>query len=231
MVSATARLTAGRCVKNHCRWGHPRVNATAAGDNESARLSPIAGILLSRRDIFVREIGLAGAASVFPLSVSGSVRLKLASAPTENSIRAAVARIADMLDEKSTTSARAADCVIVEGNVITIRMPWFRITWGWNILAPFNAGRVEVSGGNDAITVRYAMSTVAMFIFTTLPLVAALALTSWAKPDTLSAIRSFLPWFGLAWLWIFGMNYLIAMIRFPLWLRRGIRRDPELKRR
>lgn len=223
MVSATARLPAGRCVKNHCRWDHPRVNATAPGDNESARLSPIAGI---RRDIFVREIGLAGAASVFPLSVRGSVRLKLASAPTENSIRAAVTRIADMLRADKFTDIR------IGTSTIEFHAGVRRWITSWRILLPFGRGTIHVEPRDGLLRVSYDLSMHQLLIAVTLATATLLALLLFCVllyGRRVGEISSILPLFAAFWVGLIGINYVAAMFDMPRWLRKGLRELPELQ--
>jgi len=161
---------------------------------------------------------------MFPVSVTGSIRLKLGAPPSDRTVKAVVDRIVDMLDAASATEAWT------ENNQVRFKVSIFRLIWNWNILVPFNAGRFVVVPEDLSLVVRYSLSVLRMFLFVTLILAALLVFFFWQSTDRMEALRTDLPGLGLAWLWLFGVNYLITMIRMPLWLRRGLRRDPELKR-
>ena len=167
---------------------------------------------------------------MFPISVAGTVRLKMGVPVTDAMVRAACDRIADMLDEAMAGSS-AADNVRIEGNTVHFYAAWFALRWNWNFLAPFDKGQIIVELHRNAIAIRYTLSTVNMLLLITSVLAAIGAFVVWGKPDILKEVRTIAPYLGLGWLWLFGMNYLIGMIRAPLWLRRGLRKDPELRKR
>jgi len=197
------------------------VNAVPGSANISVQ-SPMPGARGARvLDLPLQYVG----AAVFPVSISGSIHLKLDAAPSEMTAKVAVDRIVDMLDLAGAAGVRT------EGNRVLFWVGWFRPVWNWNILVPFNSGHIEVWSRGKALSVSYTLSVLRMFLVVTLLLAALMTFVVLGKADPMAQVQATLPWVGVAWLWLFGLNYLIATIRFPLWLRRGMRKSPQLERR
>jgi hypothetical protein len=137
--------------------------------------------------------------TLFPFTVSGSVRI--AAEKSLVNLPAAVAvRIEEMLDSVDATS------VTINGPNVRFTTRLFRLVWNWNILVPFDRGDICVEAKANFLTVRYRLSTGRMLLIVTTMI-----------------LRQNGPFLAVAWIWLFGMNYLIGAIRFPMWLRSGLR--------
>jgi len=150
---------------------------------------------------------------MFPVSLSGSVRIANAHARAQ----AAAARIVDMLDEKADTGARAQG-----SEVVFERVPLFGMS-RTNILGPFNAGSFQVETEDTALRVRYRLSTMRLLLFVTGAVGAIAGFDAWIRLAHHEDWREAVWVFAAGWLWLFGMNYVIAAIRIPLWLKRELR--------
>jgi hypothetical protein len=154
----------------------------------------------------------------FPLSITGSVTV-----PKDDTDFVTVPNLAQGI-EKLLSEAKATS-VARDGNSITFTAGFFRFVINWNILVPFGSGKLEVEDEGHRIRVRYAARTVPLLVFTS-SVFCAIAI--WMSLAELRA-GTFPAWallwvFGVFWVWLFGMNYVIAMIRFPFWLKRGLLR-------
>lgn len=145
---------------------------------------------------------------MFPISFEGQIEL-LDFSPEQ--IDAVAGRVASAL-----VRVRARN-VCCDGNVVTFHGGMFRLVSSWNILAPVSHGTIEVHGGSPS-NVTYKLVCVEMLVVTTLMVaIAGFAIPS--KAPTLFRLGA--P--ALLWLWLFGMNYLVAMYRLPAFLRRAVR--------
>jgi hypothetical protein len=154
---------------------------------------------------------------MFPVSIRGSIRLK-GGADGDALAEMATSRIVEMLE-----NARASE-VWVEGNEIRFAAGVFRRVWNWNILGPLGSGTIRVLPKGGSARVSYALSTLQLLgLVTGMLAIAGLVMFSTA-PHSASQARSILTILAFGWACLFGANYLIAMIRFPLWLKFGLRR-------
>lgn len=145
---------------------------------------------------------------MFPLAIVG--RVESATIPIEQ-VPAIVAALKSALAQ-----ARASDVSEI-GNKVTFRGGAFRSVFNWNVLVPFGSGVIEVHTGSPG-TVEFRFSCVQMFVVVTLMVSFAAFIIPTTKPL----------WFRLGaplamWLWLFGMNYLIAKFRLPAFVRRAVR--------
>jgi hypothetical protein len=93
---------------------------------------------------------------------------------------------------------------------------------GWNVLAPIGSGYLIATAKENSIAVRYQLSMVQLLLFVT-----AVAVV-FAIPSAVRGRLDFFPF--LLWLWLFGMNYVITLFRFPYWLLTGLEDMPEIRR-
>lgn len=119
--------------------------------------------------------------------------------------------------EEALVGAKAADITRV-GNTISFRGGLFRFVIGnWNVLHPVGHGEIEVVPGSPG-AVRYDLSCVQMLVVATL-MVGWLTVSMSSRGHvTLGTVL--IPLIG--WLWLFGMNYLIAAVRLPAFVRSAI---------
>ncbi len=156
---------------------------------------------------------------MFPIDVSGSIRLRDLANPS-NSIKPVADRIVAMLDEAGASE------VWLEQNVVRFKRGLFGGgVWstGWNILAPFDSGTIRLDTEDTSLRVRYRWSTIRMMLIVTGLMAVVLV------PSVQHNVKHPVDWqlaikfAGLGWLWLFGMNYLIGMIRVPLWIKRELK--------
>ena len=143
---------------------------------------------------------------MFPLSITGSIKLQ---AISPQQVSGVVASIVAALERE-----RASNVSII-GNTISFRAGVFRFVSRWNVLVPVASGTLEVKAGAPGSIVFRFSCIQFLAIFTTIVLILGLALPS--EVSTVSHLVIPL----VAWLWLFGMNYLIAAIRLPSFVRRA----------
>ena len=142
----------------------------------------------------------------FPISINGSVRLRVTSPDT------LIPRVTEEID--ALLSGELAKAVDVDGSSVSFRAGMFRMVPGWNILAPIGSGRLIAEASESAIVVRYHLSLVQSLLFVTA------ATLLFAAPAV--AAGQFVIYPIVMWLWLFGMNYVLTLFRFPNWLRTGL---------
>ncbi len=160
---------------------------------------------------------------IFPLGMSGSIRLKNAhSSPNLKTI--VNSHIEQMLGDAKAKSTSLG------GGKVEFIGGFFRAVGNWNILVPFGSGQVwaEMEGA-DVLVVRYRLSTVQLFVTITGALAALAIFLLFASG--FAGLATMFPFFAIGWAWLFGANYVTGLIRFPSWLRRGILEIPELANR
>jgi hypothetical protein len=162
----------------------------------------------------------------FPLSNEGTVVIDTAIYP-ELSPAVIVDRLRGMLMD-----AKASDVSTVV-DTVEFKNVFFRLVWNWNILVPYEAGSFSVAAQGRGLEVRYDLSTRRMLrtvsglvgffaaIFVA-GLVVPLATGEAGASETMQEIPNFAILFVIAWLWLFGMNYIVAKMRMPSWLKDGL---------
>jgi len=97
---------------------------------------------------------------------------------------------------------------------------FFRFVFNWNILVPFDCGTIEVEDQGAVFNVKFRASTFRMLKLTFgMSIGFAIFAFVGGAPPRIPALM-----FVMAWIWLFGGNYVLAAIRFPLWLRRALKR-------
>jgi hypothetical protein len=104
-----------------------------------------------------------------------------------------------------------------EGGRVLFAGGIFRFVSSWNLLGPITRGWVEVTPTGKGTVVRYKIWFSEMLLGVTL-LVAIMGtfMHVWQRPtaDTIS-------WLAFMWLWLFGVNLLTTLVRFPRFVRRA----------
>ena len=144
---------------------------------------------------------------MFPLIISG--RVESASISAEQ-VPVLVAGLSSAL-----ARARASD-VTCAGNALAFRAGIFRLVFSWNVLVPVGSGAIQVHAGTSGI-VQYRFSCVQMLIVVSIMMLLLAFLIPRTEPLVL---RVGVP--VVLWLWLFGMNYMVASFRLPAFLRRAL---------
>jgi hypothetical protein len=159
---------------------------------------------------------------VFPLSVAGNTSI-----PTDRcrfrEIEDNIARIEDLLIIAGVkTLARDGESIVFKSGVGRM------LSFNSNVLLPFDSGRIDVEGDGDRLLIKYQASTSQLLIIVTLTIVGFAIFFAYHRENFTNGTLPPFWFFGLGWLWLFGMNYIIGAIRFRRWLRRGLER-PEMQ--
>jgi hypothetical protein len=154
----------------------------------------------------------------FPISITGTISL-----PKGTSDLRGVEEVCGQV-ENLLESARATVITRQDGS-IAFTAGIFRFVTSWNVLVAINYGKIVVKDAGPVVRVSYFASTIEMLILTTLMLciISVWVIHNDSKGVTFPAQHPL--WFAaLGWFWLFGANYLLAALRFPRWLERGLRR-------
>jgi hypothetical protein len=144
----------------------------------------------------------------FPFSLEGTVAIEMVDlASTMSAVETAI--------RKAKPGAITRD-----GAKITFRAGAFRLglMTNWNVLIPIGSGELFFSQEGDLVLIRYAVSLVELFVTVTVMLLIMLGIVPILAGEHTLWPLGFLP---VAWLWLFGMNYLTTKSRFPRFLRRA----------
>ena len=143
---------------------------------------------------------------MFPISIVGEFDISMKESEDVNSVLNKI--------EKGLDTVRATS-IVRTANKVTFRGGIFRLVTNWNILVPVGYGVIGVQPGNPG-SVTYKFSCLEMLVTTTIMVVLMGVFILSSIP--ISAFSIFAPIF--MWLWLFGMNYLIAMLRLPVFVKK-----------
>ncbi len=96
---------------------------------------------------------------------------------------------------------------------------FFRLVMNTNLLCPIDSGAINAEVDGDAIKISYRLHTVRLCVIVTGMALAAVAFSLSGSVDLVTAAGVGL----LAWLWLFGANYLVALVRFRWFVRECVR--------
>jgi hypothetical protein len=145
---------------------------------------------------------------MFPFDIQGEVTLPRIG-PAQVPIF--VSQIATAASEERATSIAKTD------SVVSFRGGVFRLVGNWNVFTQITHGTVEVIAGEPGV-VRYRFTCTELLVITTVfAVIAGIA----ALHDGFSPLGIAAP--IAVWGWSFGMNYLIACVRLPDFIRNAMR--------
>jgi hypothetical protein len=157
----------------------------------------------------------------FPISIRGTVRIPIDGVdPTR--VATVTRRVAAMLDTAGASIATQND------NTIAFRTRYFSGFGSRSVVVQLSSGSIEIDADSRELRLIYQASTVRMLVIVTaISCVAATFLLSMAQNSP--AVDDLPVWFpvaafAIAWLWLFGGNYLMAKIRLGRWLEQGVRK-------
>lgn len=145
---------------------------------------------------------------MFPTSIEGTLDLPERSPAEASELLRRIERA--LVQAKANDLVRSNDRISFRGGV-------FRAVSSWNVLGPVGSGVIEVVQGSPS-TIRYDFSCMELLIIVTL--MAVVLGLSMIHGSPSSMISYVLP--ILAWLWLFGMNYIVASVRLPNFVKRAI---------
>jgi hypothetical protein len=145
---------------------------------------------------------------MFPLTIAGRIESANISADQVPVLIAAL--------KSALQRARATD-VTCAGNTVAFRAGMLRLVSNWNVLAPIGSGVIEVHAGSPGI-VRYRFSCVQMLVAASIMVSVAVILIPQTKPLLFRLGAPF-----AMWLWLFGVNFVVASFRLPAFVCRAVR--------
>lgn len=155
----------------------------------------------------------------FPISHYGEIRL------TRSASRGSI--LQQQLQEglENTFLSRTAEQlkmergtdIKIEHNKVLFKGGFFRPGFKTNVLVPITDGRVEIFRKEEDLVIAYYLNFRQMLVIVTLLVVGGLGL--FVFPQSGISITGMIALIVVSWLWLFGMNYLITVFRFPALLR------------
>ena len=146
------------------------------------------------------------------MSIKGKISL---SEPRE--IERVALRVEDLLDAALAKTTRR------DGNKIKFTAGIFRIVWNSNILIPFDSGTITVHEEESTVKVAYDLSTRQLCVVGSLMILLMFTIVNYVAWQKGKFPRYELIWpMIILWLWLVGMSYILARLRFPRWLKRGL---------
>jgi hypothetical protein len=149
----------------------------------------------------------------FPISLSGSIRMSV--------VRPSDSSVVYVLDALNTALHRQGSVKISRDLKSLSFWPGFWRSRN-NVLAVIDRGRLSVQEDKGQIEVRYVVGFHRALVLVTAMVLIGVA--PWLLFGKLPFMTGLL-YVCMFWLWLFGTNYLITLIRFPRFLRRSIQVD------
>ena len=151
----------------------------------------------------------------FPLSIKGVVAIHIAEgmAGTTESVGRRVEKI--LREAKVESIVRTGSCVSFKSGIVG--------RGNWDLMLPIDAGSIEIIIGQSEMSLRYKLSTYKLIMILTVLMIVMIGIYVYGRGDY-SAFKQTKFWIliCLGWLWICGVNYGLAALRFPGWLKRGV---------
>ena len=126
-----------------------------------------------------------------------------------------------LLTFSNRLDALMAGTVAREGPKLTFEVPFFRLVSNLNLLVAIDKGEISVRFDERTLTVVYGVSFKRMLVVVTLMV---LCLGGFMASQGL-------PWLGAgalvvgSWLWLFGMNVIIFLLRFRFWIKQTVQEE------
>jgi hypothetical protein len=106
-----------------------------------------------------------------------------------------------------------------EDSQVSFTSNLFRFVMNTNLLVSIEGGTIDAELADGSITFTYSLGTVRIFIIATAMALLFTGLTHSARFDLDAAAGIGF----MAWLWLFGGNYLITLVRFRWFVKRCVR--------
>lgn len=149
---------------------------------------------------------------VFPVSKNSSIQV------------ASSTSIADLLRKvEYELLAQKADEVSRDGNEVRFTAGFFRFVSNWNMLSFIREGRIRLEVNGSNLIARYSLSFGRYYVVITLMVFGFLGYVLFGGSNV--SISEGLLIILFAWGWLFGINYLIATVRFRSWLSQIVTED------
>ncbi len=145
---------------------------------------------------------------MFPFSIKGEFYVQRLYTQDVNKVLALI--------ELELTRVQATD-IRFEDNKVAFRGGIFRWVTNWNILGPVGYGEIEVIYGDPGV-IRYNLSCVQMLVGATF----MVGIIAWLIAVTPHSAQALVIVPIAFWLWFVGMNYLVAAIRLPRFVRNAV---------
>lgn len=145
-----------------------------------------------------------------PFSISGHV---LIAEVLESSVAASrLERALDSLKAKRVSRT---------GTEIRFTAGIFRAVSGMNLLVPIGSGRLSIEPVGMGLSVEYKLSFTQLFLVVSISVLGFFGPPILSAPNLTPAEAAML--LSIAWLWLYGMNVVLAVNRFPRWIQRSLK--------
>ena len=150
---------------------------------------------------------------MFPFSFGRTIEIPI----TDNTVESVSEMIASTLVR--LIKAEKPSSFTSNQNHITFTGGVFRFAGSWNLLVSINYGAIDIVQVNNKLLVSYKLWFVELFIFASLitAMFAYLILSSDFSVQNLGLVAG-------TWLWFFGGNFIITVIRFHSLVRSASRK-------
>jgi hypothetical protein len=116
--------------------------------------------------------------------------------------------------KRALEAARAQD-ISITNNRIAFTGGAFRLVWNWNILVQIGYGYVELREDDSSFVLSYYASFRQLFVLVSAGLFLVFGIALFSDSGDELSIAGKLALLVFVWLFLFGGNLVVAMIRFP----------------
>jgi len=140
---------------------------------------------------------------LFPLSADGKV-------VPQDGTRIDTGALLDELRDR--LQAEGATELVLDGSTLRFKVPFWKPFWSWQLLVPLDEGILRV---NSDAELEYEFSLRRTLLIATVGTVWVASMVFLRGGGALAGL-----WiFAICWLWVFGMNYVTALVRLSHFVR------------
>ena len=150
----------------------------------------------------------------FPLNYQGKITCDCKTELTSDQFQL------HFLREMADAIVEAKGGVSVNGNRVAFTGGLFRFVSNWNILVPITRGYVETNEIGDELIVSYSINFHQLLAMMSIFIVVVLSFLAIGEEPI--GIEYAIPVF--IYLFVFGLNYLLTIIRFPAFVKQVLKR-------
>jgi hypothetical protein len=149
---------------------------------------------------------------MFPVSIDGEIEIQAIEPQRERILGV-------LLNVERALISEKANNLQLSGNRISFEAGMFRMVTNMNALVPVGYGEIEVVPGNPG-KLKYELSCRQMLTVATVMAVIGGGFAGFGSRE--GGLGGAFGAFAVAWSCLFGLNYLIAMVMLPRFLRKAV---------
>lgn len=140
---------------------------------------------------------------MFPFSFSRTIKVPVTNGAIESTSEMIVSMLAKRIEtEKPKNITSTQDRITFSSGI-------FRFRASWDLLGPISYGEIDITQTSNKILVSYKLWFVELFVIVSL-MVTIMAFSIFTKGFTIQTLVLI----AVMWLWLFGGNFLLTVIRF-----------------